>query len=933
MNYKETLNLPQTSFSMKANLSQKEPKMAEQWSQSKLYETLLAQRHESVSYTLHDGPPYANGHIHMGHALNKILKDIVVRYRLMKGSYVSYVPGWDCHGLPIEHQVMSRLKKKKEHKRPLEVRQLCRDYAQEFVQLQSEEFQRLGIWGHWDHPYLTMNYEYEAGILEVFANLVDKNYIERGFKPIYWCGHCETALAEAEIEYGDHTSPSVYVKLACHANGDTSLKIDYEGSLALMIWTTTPWTLPSNMAVAVHPDLKYACVQLEGEAVLMAHNLVESIMSKAGVDQYKVLGTVQGSDLEGLTYAHPFMGQVEGLNGKRQVILADFVTVEDGTGCVHIAPGHGEDDFRVGQEYGIGVFIPVNARAEFTDLVPEFAGQKVFTANAPIIEKLKSLDVLHHQEDIHHSYPHCWRCRKAVIFRATEQWFINVDHQGLRERVLESIERVQWLPEWGQTRLSEMVKNRPDWCISRQRSWGVPIPVFYCDSCRTPILQADLIREVADRVRKDGCDVWYSEPSEELCSLKECPLCGGTSYEKETDILDVWFDSGASHYAVLKQTEGLAFPAQLYLEGSDQHRGWFQSSLFLSMAGLEQEPFETVLTHGFVVDGAGHKMSKSVGNVIAPQKIIDQYGADLVRLFVASSDYSDDIRMSDDIMKQKVDVYRKIRNTCRFLLGNTFDFDVDNDRLAYSELTPIDRWALSRLQKLIQEASQYYEQHLFYKFYKELYQFCISDMSAFYLDILKDRLYTAAPKSKERLSAQTVMIDILDALTRLLAPVLVFTSEELWSHLPQALKTTESVHEASWPEVDLSLYDKELNQKWADIALVRDEVLKVIEPLRSSKEIGSSLEVAVELELPEAIYDLLSKCEQDLAMIFIVSNVKIRKGDALKIQVRKLDWPKCVRCWIYSETVGSHSEHKELCHKCYDAVSSLLSINVKGKYL
>lgn len=925
MNYKDTLNLPQTDFSMKANLAQKEPCMVQAWNDQSLYERLLAKRQSAKPYVLHDGPPYANGHIHMGHALNKILKDIVIRYRSMNGHYVSYVPGWDCHGLPIEHQVVSELKKNKQHKTPLETRQLCREYAQKFVDLQAEEFKRLGIWGHWDRPYLTMNHSYEAGILEVFANLVDKGYVERGFKPIYWCGHCETALAEAEIEYGQHTSSSVYVRFECHDDWSKWIELDQDctGAMSLMIWTTTPWTLPSNMAVAVHPDLTYAVVKFNNQMAIMAKNLVEAIMAKEGVESYSICGEILGSRLKGLRYKHPFMGLVEGLSDERAVLLADFVTAEDGTGCVHIAPGHGEDDFHVGQANGLGVFMPVNARAQFTDLVPQWSGQKVFTANPLVIESLQDSGHLYHQENFQHSYPHCWRCRKPVIFRATEQWFINVDANQLRQRVLESTERVQWIPEWGQTRISEMVKNRPNWCISRQRSWGVPIPVFYCASCRTPVVKSDLIRSLAQKVSQHGCDIWYSQDAHQLCNLSACESCGSSEFEKETDILDVWFDSGASHYAVLKQTEGLSFPAQLYLEGSDQHRGWFQSSLFLSMAGLEQEPFESVLTHGFVVDGAGHKMSKSVGNVIAPQTVMEQYGADIIRLFVASSDFSDDIRMSDDIMKQKVDAYRKMRNTCRFMLGNTFDFDPTQDTLSYEELLPIDRWALSRLQRLIEEATTHYQSHHFYRFYRELYQFCTAEMSAFYLDILKDRLYTAGSKSKERLSAQTVMTRIVLTLTQLMAPVLSFTSEELWAYLPEALKEESSVHLTDWPQVDSSLRDNVLEDEWEQIAFVRDEVLKVIEPLRTAKDIGSSLEVAVSLKAPADLMSILDKYRKDLAMIFIVSHVDLAAGDSLMIDVAKLQWPKCVRCWTLSESVGKHHLHSELCQKCCDVLEEI----------
>jgi isoleucyl-tRNA synthetase len=924
VNYKDTLNLPQTDFSMKANLVKKEPAMLNQWNQMDLYQKLLDQNEVNPSFILHDGPPYANGHLHMGHALNKILKDIVVRYHFMKGFRVPYVPGWDCHGLPIEHQVLSKLKKKKEQKTTLEIRQICREYADEFVSLQREEFKRLGNLGRWNKPYLTMNYSYEAGIVRVFGKLAQKGLIEKGVKPIYWCGHCETALAEAEIEYAKHRSPSVYVQFSILSGHEAWLKDVSFKEACMLIWTTTPWTLPSNMAIAVNPNLDYVAVKVGDDVWVMAEKLVETILAKEGVTDSDVVARCQGSQLEGLCYEHPFMDRVEGLKGEREVILGDFVTAEDGTGCVHIAPGHGEDDYRVGQSYGLGVFMPVNAYARFTDQVPLFEGQQVFAANDGLIDLLREKGVLYHKKTIEHSYPHCWRCRKPVIFRATEQWFINVDKKDLRKKVLDSIDNVTWLPDWGQTRITEMVKNRPNWCISRQRSWGVPVPVAYCRECRYTHLDAEFIETVAQAVEKEGCDVWFIKQPHEIADGLICPKCGHQEFDKETDILDVWFDSGASHHAVLQQDKDLSFPADLYLEGSDQHRGWFQSSLFLSMGAEEVSPFKTILTHGFVVDGNGRKMSKSLGNVMPPQKIINQYGADLIRLFVASSDYSDDIRLSEDIVKQKVDAYRKMRNTCRYLLGNTFDFDYENEKISYDNLVEIDRWALSRLQDLIQKSTSYYDGFLFYKFYAELYHFCTVDMSSFYMDILKDRLYTAAPKSEDRLSAQTVMTEILLILTRMMAPILSFTSEEIWSHLPENIKPCESVHLSEWPQGHESWKNEILENSWSVIADVRDEVFKTIEPMRSTKEIGSSLEVGLVLTASGDQLKFLKQYQQDLAMIFIVSEVTLKEGSHLGIDVFKLDFPKCVRCWVYSESVGRDDEHSELCERCCNVVRSIL---------
>ncbi|OED35825.1 isoleucine--tRNA ligase [PVC group bacterium (ex Bugula neritina AB1)] len=941
MDYKKTLNLPQTRFSMKAGLPQKEPLWLEKWKKSDLYKNILHEREKNGadSYTLHDGPPYANGNIHMGHALNKVLKDIVVKYQTMKGLKAKYIPGWDCHGLPIEHQVMQKLRKKKQTKTPLEVRALCREYAQNFVTKQTEEFKRLGIWACWDTPYLTMDYSYEANIIRLFGDLVERGYVGRGVKPVHWCAQCETALAEAEIEYDTHVSSSVYVRLKCSEGWAEKIGSNLSGGASLIIWTTTPWTLPSNMAVAVHPKLDYVLVEAGGETFFVAKDLllkVISVVLAKDIDDisesdYKVLSEIKGSQLEGIRYEPLFdeykkdKDEASSDTKDFSVILADFVTAEDGTGCVHIAPGHGEEDFHVAQSYGLGLRMFVDGRGKYMNGAPDFlVGKFIFKSNEPIIEYLETNEFLLKKEEISHSYPHCWRCHKVTFLRATEQWFINVDHNNLRERVLEIMDDVKWVPEWGFTRLSEMVKNRPHWCISRQRAWGVPIPVFYCRSCSHTVLDVSLIREVAEKIDNKGCDVWYSDTVNELCSLSKCEKCGEENFDKETDILDVWFDSGASHYALLKKSIDLNFPAQLYLEGSDQHRGWFQSSFLLSVAGSDVKPFEEVLTHGFVVDGQGHKMSKSVGNVVSPQKLIQAYGADLVRLFVASSDYADDIKISDDIMRQKVDAYRKIRNTCRFLLGNTFDFCPEKDEVAYKELTSIDRWALSKLQILIERSTYYYENHLFHKFYQEIYHFCTTEMSSFYFDILKDRLYTATPKSIERLSSQTVMKEILITLTRLMAPIFVFTSEDIWENMPDSWKPKSFVHEESWPIKNDQFIDASLEKEWEKIHEVRDQALKIIEKLRADKVIGSSLEALLTLHLPESFFDLFSEYSDNLAMIFIVSEVKIVKDTELKIVATKINGSKCVRCWIYSPSVGENLEHIELCDKCSTVMGELL---------
>ena len=688
IDYKNTLNLPRTDFPMKASLVNKEPEVNAFWHDVDIYEQIMAKKKDAPKYILHDGPPYANGNIHIGHALNKILKDIIIKYKTMKGFCVPYVPGWDCHGLPIEHQVTKKTKNIGQ-KTKLEVRDLCRQYAAKFVDIQKEEFERLGVFGAWDKPYLTMDYVYEANILEIFKVLVQNQYVEKRLKPIYWCSECRTALAEAEIEYQDHTSPSVYVKFDIKEGLD---KFGLKNEASILIWTTTPWTLPANLAVAVREDFDYVFVEIQGKIIVLAEQLLKQVLDKREINDYSIKLRVKGKELQGLIYDHPFMP------GTGKVILADFVTAEDGTGCVHIAPGHGEDDYRVGMHYGLDAFTPVNSKGEFTDDVPLFKGQKVFAANKNIIAKIDESGHLFYQENINHSYPHCWRCKKPVIFRATEQWFICVDKKDLRQKVLSFIKNVKWVPKWGETRITDMVAGRPDWCISRQRSWGVPIPVVSCKKCDKALLDTRIIDCVIERVYKEGCDVWFKEdnihefvPNDVVCE------CGSKEFQKENDILDVWFDSGVSHSSVLKARQDLEYPADLYLEGSDQHRGWFQSAIFTAVAAHDSLPYKTVLTHGFVVDGEGKKMSKSMGNVISPQEIIKKSGADIIRLWVASSDYSEDIRISDSILKQRIDAYRKIRNTCRFLLGNTHDFDVTKDTVEYKDMLEIDKWALSDL--------------------------------------------------------------------------------------------------------------------------------------------------------------------------------------------------------------------------------------------
>ena len=919
VNYKDTLNLPETAFSMKANLTNKEPEFQEFWEDINIYEKIISKNKDSQKFILHDGPPYANGNIHIGHALNKILKDIIIKYKSMKGFNSPYVPGWDCHGLPIEHQVTKNLKDKA-NKSKLDIRKLCKEYAEKFIDIQKQQFKRLGIFGEWDNPYLTINHEYEAGILEVFKLLVQKGFVERRLKPIHWCLGCRTALAEAEVEYQDHSSPSVYVKFEVEDDLSDIFPEISGKKTSFLIWTTTPWTLPANLAIALNKKFSYAAVEVDGEVLILAKDLSEKVMQKKEIN-YKILAETTGAQLQGIKYKHPFMDRIS------PVILADFVTIEDGTGCVHIAPGHGEDDYKVGMQNNIGIFAPVNARGEFTNDVPEFIrGQKVFVANNIIVEKLEELGNLFNQENISHSYPHCWRCKKPVIFRATEQWFIGIDTNDLRQKVLGLIKKVKWIPSWGQARINAMIENRPDWCISRQRAWGVPIPVIYCEDCNTPILDESIIENLINLVKEHGCNVWFEKDINEIIPQNIICSCGSKRFIKENDILDVWFDSGVSHTSVLKQRENLSYPADLYLEGSDQHRGWFQSSLLTSTAVYEEAPYKTVLTHGFTVDGKGKKMSKSVGNVVDPLTIIKKSGADILRLWVSSCDYSEDVKVSDDILLQRVDAYRKIRNTCRFILGNTFDFDYNKDVVSYEDLLEIDKLALSKLYNLLKKIDFAYENYQFHKVFTEIYMFCTVEMSSFYLDILKDRLYTFGKKSLERCSAQTVMINILDVLTRIMTPILSFTSEELWKFMKPELKNQESVHLADWPEINEDYIDIELENTWKKLSNVRDDVLKKIEELRNSKVVGNSLESLVKISVAdEELYNLLLKYEQELPTIFIVSKVILEKkeqGD-LEITAEKVDAKKCLRCWNYRDSVGKYSEHPDICERCYGVVKDI----------
>ncbi|MCC6758803.1 MAG: isoleucine--tRNA ligase [Candidatus Omnitrophica bacterium] len=935
VDYQKTLNLPQTDFSMKANLAQKEPGVLAQWEKDGVYAKIRAKSKGKKTYTLHDGPPYANGNIHIGHALNKILKDMIVKSKTMQDFDSLYVPGWDCHGLPIEHQIFKDLKKRKSEVESVAFRKMAHDYAMKYVGLQREQFKRLGILGEWENPYLTLSTGYEYWILNSFIRLVEKGYVYRGLKPVNWCGTCETALAEAEVEYEDHTSPSVFVKFKIN-NFGTLKSVNFDKPVYLLIWTTTPWTLLANVAVAVHMDYQYSFVDTGNGILVIESALAASVLEKAGVTG-KVIREVEGDDLRGITYDHPF-----GVKTNCCVIAVDYVTKEDGTGLVHTAPGHGQDDFQAGQRNNLDILMPVNDQGVFTKDAGKYEGQYIFKANENIIADLKERGILLLSQNISHSYPHCWRCKKPILFRATKQWFLKIDHDHLRTKVKDVIkEKVQWIPAAGQERILGMVTTRPDWCLSRQRHWGVPIPAIKCKKCEENKLFPEVMTKFADMVKKEGTDVWFSrDVAEFLLAGLKCP-CGGTDFEKTFDILDVWFDSGVSHQAVIGPMLHQELPADLYLEGSDQHRGWFQSSLIPAVALDGEAPFRAVLTHGFVVDGQGRKMSKSLGNVVSPDDVLKNYGADILRLWVASSNYSDDIRLSKEILERLIDAYRKIRNTMRYLLSNLYAFDPDQEMVAYKDLVDIDQWALSRLSTVLSDVKGAYDAYDFAKVYQTIYSFCNDELSGFYLDILKDRLYTSHAKSLERRSAQTVLYHILNHLVRLLAPVLAFTSDEVFSAMPKgaATRSIGNVHLLSWLDIPADWHSQagqEAEEKYKLFIAIRPFVMKALEDKRKLNEIGSPLEAAVVFRSSsERDLKYFEDLTVQLPELFIVSQVKIEKVSDVKnglsehfpkteIIIERAEGEKCSRCWHYSVEVGKDAEHPSLCERCSPVVREIL---------
>ncbi|WP_288573837.1 isoleucine--tRNA ligase [uncultured Phascolarctobacterium sp.] len=927
MDYSKTLNLPETEFPMRAGLPEREPEFLKYWEENKIYEKKQELHAGHKKFVLHDGPPYANGKIHMGTALNKILKDIIMKYKYAQGFDTPYVPGWDTHGMPIEHAAIKNLGLNRHELDTLVLRKECHDYALKWIDEQRTDFKRLGVLGDWDHPYITMTHDYEAVQIHVFGEMAKKGYIYKGKKAVYWCPHCETALAEAEIEYGEEKSLAIFVKMPLVKDNGMLPEAAQGKPAYIVIWTTTPWTMPANVAIALHPDFEYAWVECEGEILFMAKEMLEAVGKVCKKDLSNIIGTCKGKDMEYAECRHPF----ETIDRKSLVVLADYVTLEAGTGCVHTAPGHGADDFETGVRYNLPIICPVDGSGKLTaEAGADFAGMFVFDANVPIIKYLAGLNRLFGKENIRHQYAHCWRCKNPIIYRATEQWFASVD--GFREEALNAIANdVQWIPSWGEARIHNMVADRHDWCISRQRVWGVPIPIFYCEDCNEHLVNDDTINAVADLFAKEGSDAWWAHSAEEILPQgTKCPKCGGTHFRKESDIMDVWFDSGSSHAAVCKTRPELAWPADMYLEGSDQHRGWFQSSLLTSVATEGKAPYRAVLTHGYVVDGEGRKMSKSVGNTVAPQEVIAQYGADIIRLWAASSDYKADIRISKEILKQLSEVYRKIRNTIRYILGNTNDFNYETDKVEFKDMLELDRWALMHMQLLKKEVSAAYESYDFHVLYHAIHNFCSVEMSSYYLDILKDRLYAYKADSFERRSAQTAMYEIMLDLVVMIAPVLSFTMEEVWQFMKKPASMPESVFMMPWPECKEEYIDEALESKWDNFIEIRSEITRVLEGARRAKTIGHSLDAKVELHATGEALAILRSVEGDLATLLIVSQAKLVEGLAggveatgredLKVTVQAAEGEKCERCWIYSDTVGKDAEHPTVCARCAAAL-------------
>lgn len=997
LDLKKTINLPKTKFAQKANLPQTEPARLKKWADMKLYEKIQAARAGAEKFILHDGPPYANADIHLGTALNKIVKDLIVKSRSMLGFDAPYVPGYDCHGLPIELHVERKLGEKKKDMPPLSVRRACREFAANALKRQTRDFQRLGILGEWDNPYSTMSDHYEAETARLFARFVERGFVYKGARPVYWCIHDQTALAEAEVEYQQHASPSVYVKFPLKSDPALIDPALAGRKVFALIWTTTPWTLPANLGIAVHPDFEYVAFERGDEVYIVAGELLDAVVkmcARGEVDQElrkqpegtrfavaevsspKVLARFPGSKLDRLEASHPWIDRPSLFMLGEHVTLggeADAETELDvseardksatgkaGTGLVHTAPGHGHDDFVIGKQYGLEIYCPVDNAGHFTDEVEHFAGLNVFAANPKIVEFMRDRGVLLFTENYGHRYPHCWRCKNPVIFRATPQWFISMDQSGeeptekdedqrdrsnftsnfvdgelldagaLRAMALREVdERVKWIPAWGRDRMRNMLKGRPDWCVSRQRVWGVPIPAFYCAKCSHVIADANIIRHVADIFEKESADAWYKREAAELLPESfSCDQCGATEFTKETDILDVWFDSGSSSIAVLEARDNLRWPADIYVEGGDQFRGWFNSSLMVGLAVHDRAPYDTVLCHGWTLDAQGKAMHKSLGNAVSPDEVIPKLGAEVLRLWTVSSNYMEDMRCSDEILQRTADGYRKLRNTARFALGNLDGFDPAQDMVAEEDLLEIDRWALAELDSVVTSVREAYEAYDFHNVYQLLHQFCTVTLSARYFDIIKDRLYTFAPKNRARRSAQSVLYRIADALARMMAPILVFTADEIWENLPPSAEALASVHMATLPA--RSTEDRAtLLTTWAHLFGYRDDVLAELEDARVAKAIGSSLEARVEISAGSHAFETLAAHRDDLRYLFIVSEVELGElradlgADDLEISVTRAHGEKCERCWNYSTRVGESSQYPTVCERCVAALDEI----------
>ncbi len=925
MDYKATLNLPKTDFPMKANLYQREPEILKRWEELNLYRMIEDAGIKRPVFMLHDGPPYANGHTHIGHALNKTLKDIILKMKRMEGFQAPYVPGWDCHGLPIELQVEKNLGAKKHQMTKSEMRKECRAYARKFIDVQKEEFMRLGVLGDWENPYLTMNNEYEGLTAAELARFAHNGGLYRGRKPVHWCSSCVTALAEAEVEYADHTSPSIYVKFALKDDISVDIPALAGKQVFVVIWTTTPWTIPANLAIAMHPEFDYCALEVDNQILIVADGLKEQFLTANNLSG-SVIATFKAGLLKRKRCRHPFYER------DSIILLGEHVTLDAGTGCVHTAPGHGQDDYELALKEGLEIYNPVDNYGKYQGNLEFFGGKKVFEANPEVVEKLKETGALVGVSKISHSYPHCWRCKKPIIFRATEQWFISMDANQLRKKSLEEIDKVQWIPKWGRDRIYGMVENRPDWCISRQRTWGVPITAFSCRDCSEYIADGTIMDHVAELFKQHSSDIWFEWDATQLLPADtKCPKCGSDNFDKENDILDVWFDSGVSYAAVLEPNPKLYAPADLYLEGSDQHRGWFHSSLLESVGTRGTAPYKAVLTHGFVLDGQGRKMSKSMGNVVAPEDVIKKFGADILRLWCSAQDYRDDNRISEQILDRVSEAYRRIRNTCRFMLGNLFDFDPAANSIAFADMMPIDRLALHHLELLKERVLSAYSNFEFHTIYQAINAYCTVELSAQYLDVLKDRLYTSRKDAIERRSSQTAMFLITDTLTRLLAPLLSFTADEIWQFLPG--KREASVHLALFPTVTPEWCDNELQSYWSRLLDVRTDVLKALELKRVEKIIGHPLDACVTIVSTAELAPLLEGASDLLQTLFIVSKVQMLQdiegeGDfyegtavpGLKIAVTRAPGEKCERCWCYSEELGTNSEHPAICPKCTSAV-------------